>query len=429
MLFLGAASHASAQQQQPAVPAADAGQPSASAESAASISGCVESIPKGSVRPNIDDVFPANGTSGWAATLSITVRHGKGERVLPAGLDLASAVEAKKYLRKAGFVIPDQDGGAGARLWSEPDNPQTTEAITHLDLPLITLPESPGRHVMELPPLPVAVARANGEVATVCTHAHSIVVEDPIASTPSAEPKPNPPPRPQRETWTALKKAVLWGSIGILAGAILAYLAYRWRKRPKPAAPPPPPRPPWEIALEKLSEVREAGLLDRERYTEYFDRVSDTVRSYLGARFGFDGLESTTDEILAALRTHAAGFVRTQSRQSSPDGLDHAPFDANAPAIALYEIRDFLSDCDLVKFANLTPTPEQCALALTTGEHIVHGTTPSAAQVASAVSSAASETSPTTDTPTAAPREHEREPEADDATKYGPPADGGEGKP
>ena len=404
ILFLGAASHASAEEPPPA---ADAGTTSES------VSGCVESIPKGSVRPNITDVFPAHGTSGWAATLSITVRHGKGERVLPSGLDLASAVEAKKYLRKAGFVIPDQDGGAGARLWSEPDNPQKTEAITHLDLPLITLPDSPGRHVMELPPLPVAVVRANGEVATVCTQPHSIVVEDPIASTPGAEPKPNPPPRPQREEWTALKKAVLWGSFGILAGAILAYLAYRWWKRPKPVLPPPPPRPPWEVALEKLSEIRGAGLLDSERYTEYFDRVSDTVRSYLGARFGFDGLESTTDEILTALKTHASGSVRTESN------LDHAPFDANTPAIALYEIRDFLSECDLVKFANLTPTPEQCALALTTGEYIVHGTTPHVALAASAAWMAP----PPPNIPTTPhDPERERESETDDATKYGPPA-------
>jgi hypothetical protein len=29
-----------------------------------------------------------------------------------------------------------------------------------------------------------------------------------------------------------------------------------------------------------------------------------------------------------------------------------------------------------VKFANLTPTPEQCALSITTGESIVRGTMP-----------------------------------------------------
>lgn len=332
-----------------------------------SIGGCVESIPKGATRPIISETFPTRGTSGWAATLSITVRHGKGERVLPSGLDLSAAVEAKKYLHKAGFAIPDQDGGAAAHLWTEPENKESSLSVTHLELPLVVLPEKPGRNLMELPPLPVAVARANGEIATVCTHPHTIGVEDPIANTPQAEPKENPPPRPQREEWTALKKALLWGGLGLLAGALLAYLGYRQLTKPKPPVPPPPPRPPWEVALEKLDEVRHAGLLETERDAEYFDRVSDAVRGYLGARFGFDGLESTSDEILVALKKQAGGFVRLDT-----DGEHGAP----APGVPVDEIRQFLAECDLVKFANLKPSPEQCASALTSGEHIVRSTMP-----------------------------------------------------
>ncbi|AKV03874.1 hypothetical protein AKJ09_10537 [Labilithrix luteola] len=345
----------------------DAGVPS-DGGAPSSVTGCVESVPKGAERPAIAETFPQRGTSGWAATLAITVQHGKGERVLPSGLDLSSAVDAKKYLKQAGFAIPDQDGGAAARLWTEPDDPAKSRATTHLDLPLVTLPEGPGRNIMHLPPLPVAVARANGEIATVCTHPHTIVVEDPTANVPTAEPKGNPPPRPQREEWTSLKKALLWGGAGLLAGALLAYAAYRFFTRPKPPPPPVPPRPPWEIALEKLDEVRHAGLLETGRHTEYFDRVSDAVRGYLGARFGFDGLESTTDEILVALRKQGGGFVRLESGAE----LDLLP----GPAIPLNEIAGFLAECDLVKFANLMPSPSQCAAALDAGEHIVRTTSP-----------------------------------------------------
>jgi len=347
-------------------PSAPAGP--ADAGAGGEVNGCVESVPKGGQRPTVSESFPARGTSGWAATLSITVMHGRGERVLPAGLDLSSAVEAKKYLRKAGFAIPDQDGGAGANVWSEKDDPSRSLAMTHLDLPLVLLPEKPGRNIMQLPPLPVAVARSNGEIATVCTHAHTIVVEDPIANTPAPEPRPNPPPRPQLEEWTALKKGLIYGTIGVVIGAILAYFAYRIVTKPKPPPPPPPPRPPWELALEKLDEVRHAGLLEAKRHTEYFDRVSDAVRGYLGARFGFDGLESTTDEILAALKKQGAGFVRFDTGAD----LDGAP----APGIPLKEIQDFLFECDLVKFANLTPSPELCGAAIASGEEIVRGTMP-----------------------------------------------------
>ncbi len=370
--FLGVALAAAALSSLSHAATVDAGAPAADAgldvTPGADIGGCVESIPKGAERPIVSEVFPLKGPSGWAATLSITIRHGKGERVLPAGLDLTAAVEAKKYLQKAGFVIPDQDGGAAAQLWTEPEDKDRTLAITHLDLPLVLLPEKPGRSVMELPPLPVAVARSTGEVATVCTHPHLIQVDDPTASTPDAAPKANPPPRPQREEWTALKKALLWGSLGLLVGALLAYVAYRVITKPKPPVPPPPPRPPWEIALEKLDEVRHADLLDARREAEYFDRVSDAVRGYLGARFGFDGLESTSDEILIALKKQAGGFVRH-------DDAD-ADFGAPMPGVPLGEIRRFLHGCDLVKFANMLPSQDQCAEALRAGERIVRKTMP-----------------------------------------------------
>jgi hypothetical protein len=343
--------------------------------------GCVESVPKGAQRPLVVDAFPDRGTSGWAATLSIVVRHGKGERVLPSGLDLSSAVEARKVLKQAGFSVPDQDGGASARLWTEPDDPQKPQAQTHLELPLVLLPPNPGRNGMVLPPLPVAVARANGEIATVCTHAHSILVEDPIANTPNAMPRQNPPGVVQREEWTALKKALLYGSLGLAIGAILALLIWRKVNQPKPVPPPPPPRPPWEVALEELDEVRHAGLLEMNRYSEFFDRTSDALRRYLGARFGFDGLESTTDEILASLKKQAGGFIRDSESEgelgeSGTSAKNKRPSFGPAPGIAFESVASFLRDCDLVKFANLTPTPDQCASSLTTGERIVRGTMP-----------------------------------------------------
>ena len=91
---------------------------------------------------------------------------------------------------------------------------------------------------------------------------------------------------------------------------------------------------------------------EQGRFGEYFDRVSDALRNYLGARYGFDGLESTTDEIITALQ------------RSSVHG------------VAVPEIVAFLQDCDLVKFANMTPTQAECVGALTSGERIVRATMP-----------------------------------------------------
>jgi hypothetical protein len=329
-------------------PIADAGAP------AESVNGCVESIPSGGQRPTVTDTFPERGFSGYAATLRVTIEHGKGETVLPNGLSLQSAGDAAKALKDASFVIPDQDGGAAARITTDNDIGKPDRARTVLEFPLVPLPAEAGRHFLLLPPVPVAVARANGEIATVCTRPHPIRVEDPIASVNDAKPKPNPPPRPQREEWTSLKKGLAWASGGLVVGALLAYLAYLWLNRPKPVPPPPPPRPAWEVALERLDETRHAGLLEVGRFGEYFDRVSDAVRSYLGSLYGFDGLESTSDEIIASLKR-------------SP-----------VQTIPLPQVIGFLQECDLVKFANFTPALGDCAKVLDAGEQIVRGTMPRA---------------------------------------------------
>jgi len=318
------------------------------------VGGCVESFPEGVKHPKLVDQFPTHGKSGYEAVLSVVVEHGRGESVLPHGLELQSESDAARQLKAAGFIIPDQTGSAVARLRTDPPDPAHPDVVkTTLEFPLLALPPKPGRHTMVLPPLPVALARANGEVETACTRPHVIVIEDPTASTPDPKPQPNPPPRPQHEEWTALRKGLTYGSIGLAAGLVLGYLLYRWLTRPKPAVPPPPPRPPWEVALERLDEVRHAGLLEVARFQEYFDRVNDAVRAYLGARYGFDGLECTTDEILRSLRK------------------------ASIEELALPFVLGFCEECDLVKFANVTPSLDSCQRVLDAAERIVRTTMPS----------------------------------------------------
>jgi hypothetical protein len=98
--------------------------------------------------------------------------------------------------------------------------------------------------------------------------------------------------------------------------------------------------------------LRHAGLTREGRFAEHFDRVSDVVRRYLGDRYGFDGLESTTREMLGELR-------------------------ATTPRIAvLDDIERFLRQADLVKFARLTPSELECSTALGEAEQIVERTVP-----------------------------------------------------
>jgi hypothetical protein len=80
--------------------------------------------------------------------------------------------------------------------------------------------------------------------------------------------------------------------------------------------------------------------------------VNDAVREYLGARYGFDGLESTTDEIVTSLKRAAIDQV------------------------ALPFVLGFCEECDLVKFANVTPSLDSCQRVLDAAERIVRSTMP-----------------------------------------------------
>src|SRR5262249_7654751 len=155
----------------------------------------------------------------YAAELRLVVTHGKGETVLPEGFHLQSGSEAAKELEKAGFAVPDPDGGAGPRIGVGPGEGGT--AVTTLVIPVVLLPPKAGRNVLVLPPLPIAVARANNDYVTICTAPHSIQVEDPIANELDPKVKPNPPGRPQREDWPLARDL----AVGVPAGAALATLA------------------------------------------------------------------------------------------------------------------------------------------------------------------------------------------------------------
>jgi hypothetical protein len=338
------------------VPPASASAPASAAPPAAAAApdACQEKLPPGKERPKLTEKLPSRGTSGHAFTLSLTLEHGKGETVLPGGLQLSGESAGLRALERQGLFLPDPDGGAGPALERTEHGDRVT---TKLELSFVPLPPNPGRNLIELPPLPISIARASGDVIVLCTQRHQIVIEDPIANTSNPSPKPNPPPRPQREEWTWLKNALLIGAVALVLGAVIAWLLGRWMKRVRPVPPPPPPRPPWEVALEELFDVRHAGLVAEGRFAEHFDRVSDTLRKYLGARFGFDGLESTTREALSVLR------------------------EVQPPIEPLESIESFLRQADLVKFAKIVPSAEDGELALVRAEHIVKNTLPSAAEL------------------------------------------------
>jgi hypothetical protein len=144
------------------------------------------------------------------------------------------------------------------------------------------------------------------------------------------------------------------GLAGLFVLALLMFLLARWwvrRERPEP--PPPPPRPAWEVAMEELTALGRSLDEDAEagRLTGWVDALSDTLRVYLGNRYDFEGIESTTDEVVGRIR------------RKKPKG------------ITAEQVAGILSDCDLVKFAKATPERDRCLALLDAAKSIVKATT------------------------------------------------------
>ena len=117
----------------------------------------------------------------------------------------------------------------------------------------------------------------------------------------------------------------------IVAVLVLGWLLWwawnRWRKnRPKPTTPPPPP--PDTRARARLQEALQ-WIDQPERFCTV---VSEILRTYLEERFGLRAPERTTEEFLAELKT--SGSLDLRHKQV---------------------LADFLTRCDLVKFAQANP--------------------------------------------------------------------------
>lgn len=312
-------------------------------------SACIEHVPEGKQRPDIKESFPERGRAGYAAVLRVEVPHGLGETVLPGGFKLLLDSPEGKALSASQFVIPALDGPAAPRIQRGGEGAVTTI----VELSFVPLPKEPGPQSLTLPSVPIAIARASGELVTVCTAPHTLQVDDPTANIAQATPRPNPPPLRQLEVWTAAKNVALGALVALPLGILIAFLVSRWLRRQRPAPPPAPPRPAWELALEALARLRGKRLIEQGLTTEHFAEVSLAVRDYLGQRYGFDGLESTTRELLEQLGKPSA---------ARPE-----------PAV-MADIEALLRRADLVKFANLAPEAAECELALERGEQIVRRT-------------------------------------------------------
>jgi hypothetical protein len=144
---------------------------------------------------------------------------------------------------------------------------------------------------------------------------------------------------------------ILWLS----AVLVVAALVFFWMRKRRKAAMEEAlkARPADEIAYEKLRELKAMRLPEKGLIKEYYIRLSDIVRYYLEARFSFRAPEMTTEEFLESLR------------DSSKLKIEHKEL-----------LREFLSHCDMVKFAKYGPTPLEMLDSFSAAERLIDQTRP-----------------------------------------------------
>ncbi len=134
---------------------------------------------------------------------------------------------------------------------------------------------------------------------------------------------------------------LLWVLASLLVAAALGYALYRWLKRDKPVRTVQAPKAPLDVRiLGSLDELRGQNLPAQGRVREFYFRLSEIVRSYLGERYAFEALECTSAELLEVL------------------GKVHAP------GLPAEELKTFVFQADLVKFAKHPAPSAQCEEAL-----------------------------------------------------------------
>ncbi len=137
----------------------------------------------------------------------------------------------------------------------------------------------------------------------------------------------------------------------LLIAAITSAILYKFRKKK------PPIRLPHETALEELEAIR-ANFLKNSDIKEYYAGISDCVRRYIERSFRLRAPEMTTEEFLSSLKVSTA-----------------LPLDQKDL------LKDFLSACDLVKFARYNPAKGEMETVFQAAKKFIDMSTPGADDV------------------------------------------------
>lgn len=138
---------------------------------------------------------------------------------------------------------------------------------------------------------------------------------------------------------------LIFGILFVLLLLGAAWYFYRkWQRRPKSVngvRSNEPKIPPHEQAIKELREIRERKLWQQGHSKEYHTEITDTLRRYITARYGASAMEHTSSEILDIMRNEEPGNKEVYDT-----------------------LKQILQLSDFVKFAKLSPVPDENELSM-----------------------------------------------------------------
>lgn len=140
-------------------------------------------------------------------------------------------------------------------------------------------------------------------------------------------------------------------AILLIAAGICAYLILT-KKVDVPLIPKKKPVPPYQLAMQRLTALKEENLWQSGQEKEYYTRLIDILRDYLQGRFGINAMEMTSQQITRVLHENE------ETRLSNS------------------RMKRILDIADMVKFAKVRPLPDDNFRAFTEATQFVEETKP-----------------------------------------------------
>ena len=137
----------------------------------------------------------------------------------------------------------------------------------------------------------------------------------------------------------------------VVAAAVLIFCLWYWFRIRRVYPKKVEIKPPWEIAYQRLQDLRQRDLFGQGMAKEHFTELSDITRKYIEGRFDIHTPEMTTEEFLGFVKD--SPLVETKHKEI---------------------LKSFLRFSDMVKFAKYGPSADEAGQSFELAKQFVDET-------------------------------------------------------